>query len=522
VLVEGGSVLMRSLLWAVILISAGLARGQSLQEFEKKVSEFTLTNGLHFIVIERHNAPVASFFTYVNAGSVDDPKGHTGLAHMFEHMAFKGTPTIGTKNWTLEKSALAEIEKVYDQLERERSKGPRADKQKLEALEKQMEAVIEKADSFIEPNEFDRVVEENGGVGTNAGTTMDSTTYYMNFPSNRLELWFLLESSRFRTPVFREFYKERDVVREERRMRVESEPQGKLMEALLAAAFAAHPYRNMPGGWASDIEQFRQPEAMEFFRRYYVPSNITIAIAGDVDPKQVRALAEKYFGPWKGGPPPEPIRTIEPPQEGEKRIAVAAQSQPLMMIGWHRPNELSPDDAPLEVLDDILSGGRTSIFYKELIRDRQLALAAVAESTFPGGKYPSLFLVLIAPNRGKTLEECEKAVYDIIDRLKTKPVDQATLDRVKTKIRADLIRKLNSNSGLAAELATYHAVYGDWRKLFTSLQDIEKVTAADVQRVARTYFTKANRTVAWTESPDPAPAKPETTATKSEGSEVKQ
>src|SRR5580692_2393558 len=297
------------------LLIPGLLAAQSLQDFEKKVTEFTLPNGMHFLVIERHEAPVVSFHTYVSVGSVDDPRGETGIAHMFEHMAFKGTQTIGTKNWPKEKAALDEVERVYDQLDQERRQFLRADPTKIEALEAQVKDAIAKADSYVESNEYDRIVESNGGVGLNAGTSEDSTNYYYSFPSNRLELWFLLESERFLQPVFREFYKERDVVREERRMRVESSPQGKLVEMLLATAIAAHPYRNMPGGWASDIDNFRRTEAEKFYKIFYTPGNITIGIAGDVKPAEAKRLAEKYFGRLPRAPVPPLVRTVEPKQE---------------------------------------------------------------------------------------------------------------------------------------------------------------------------------------------------------------
>ena len=244
---------MRVRILLFVLLS-GLLAAQNLQDFEKKVTEFTLANGMTFLVIERHDAPVVSFHTYANVGAVDDPSGRTGLAHMFEHMAFKGTPTIGSKNWPAEKKALDAIEEVYDRLDAERNKAFRADPKKVAALEAEVKAAIAKADSYVESNEYDRIVESNGGVGMNAGTAEDQTTYFYSFPSNRIELWFLLESERFLHPVFREFYKERDVVREERRMRIESSPQGKLVEALDSTAFAAHPYKNSPAGWASDIE----------------------------------------------------------------------------------------------------------------------------------------------------------------------------------------------------------------------------------------------------------------------------
>src|SRR3984893_2462268 len=251
-------------LFCFVALAATIAGAQSLKDFEKRVTEFTLSNGMHFIVLERHDAPVVSFHSYVNAGAVDDPSGKTGLAHMFEHMAFKGTETIGTKNYAAEKKSMDEVERIYDQYDAERNKGQQADATKVEALDKELKAAMEKANSYVVPNEYPRIIEENGGVGLNAGTSEDSTEYYYNFPKNRLELWYLLESQRFYDPVFREFYKERDVVREERRMRVESSPQGRLVEALLATAFAPHPYRVMPGGWGSDIDTFRMQESKLF------------------------------------------------------------------------------------------------------------------------------------------------------------------------------------------------------------------------------------------------------------------
>jgi predicted Zn-dependent peptidase len=471
---------------------------QSLKDFEKKVTEFTLPNGLHFILIERHDAPVLSFNTYVNTGAVDDPSGRTGLAHMFEHMAFKGTPTIGTKNWPLEKQALDHIEEVYDRYQAEQNKAFRADPQKLAKLKDELQTAIEKADTYVESNEFDRIVESNGGVGLNAGTSEDSTDFYYNFPSNRLELWFLLESERFYHPVFREFYKERDVVREERRMRVESSPQGKLIENLISTAFSAHPYKNMPGGWASDIESFRATDAAAFYKTHYVPQNITLVIAGDVDPAQAKQFAEKYFARLPKGANPEVVHTVEPVQEGERRVKVASPAQPFLAVAYKRPDQYSKDDAALDVLSDILSDGRTGIFYKELVRDKKIALAAESGATFPGGKYPNLFILFYVPNSGHTLEEGEKEMYAIIERMKNTKVDDATLQRVKTKLRASLIRKLDNNAGLAEELASYYTNYGDWRKLFTELDEYNKVTADDVMRVAQTYLIESGRTVAET------------------------
>jgi predicted Zn-dependent peptidase len=467
------------------------------KEFEKKVTEFTLANGLHFIVAERHEAPVVSFHTYVSAGSVDDPSGETGIAHMFEHMAFKGTERIGSRNWPEEKAAIEHVEAVYDQLDQERDKGAKADAQKIAALEAELMANETKAGSYVIPNLYPRIIEENGGEGMNAETRPDSTEYFYSLPSNRLELWFLLESERFIQPVFREFYKERDVVMEEYRMRVESEPQGMLMQAFLATAFAAFPYRVMGTGWPSDVAHLRRADAWRFFREYYVPGNITLAMAGDVQPEEAKRLAEKYFGAMPARPLPPPLHTTEPPQDGPKRAEIASPSQPLLFVGYKRPDQYSKEDPVFDIISGILSGGRTGILYKELVRDKQIALEAEADDTFPSGRYPNLFLFFIAPAMGHTTAENEKAFYDLIERFKSQKVDAETLARVKTKTRADLIRRLDSNAGLASILAAYYANYGDWRKWFTELEEIERVTADDVQRVAQECFVPEKRTVTY-------------------------
>ncbi len=480
---------------------------QDLKEFEKRVTEFTLENGLHFIIVERHDAPVVSFHTYVNAGSIDDPTDKTGLAHMFEHMAFKGTNTIGTTNHAAERKALDAIEDAYDRLDAERAKGEKADPKKLETIEEEVKAAIDKAETYVDPNAYPRIIEENGGVGLNATTGEEATEYFYSLPSNRIELWFLLESARFLHPVFREFYKERDVVREERRMRVESNPEGKLMETLLANAFAAHPYRQPTAGWASDIEHLRVRDAQAFFAKYYVPGDITISIAGDVNPAEARRLAEKYFGALAARPLPSPYHTVEPEQNGPKRVVIESPSQPFAAIVYKRPDQHDKDDPVFDVISGILDSGRTGMLYTDLVRDKRIALGVQTSATLPGGQYPNLFLIYLAPNSGHTIEENEKACYDVLERLKREKVDAAALARVKTKLRAAVIRELDNNAGMAAELDWYYVNYGDWRKMFTGLDEINAVTADDVQRVARKYFVESGRTVAYTVTPAPEVAK---------------
>src|SRR5580704_4656846 len=407
---------------AVFLLPLLLA-AQNLKEFEKKVTELTLANGLHFIVTERHEAPVVSFHTYVNAGSVDDPSGVTGIAHMFEHMAFKGTESIGSKNWPEEKKAIEREEEVYDRLDSERNRGVTADPKKIEALEAELKAADEKANSLVVPNLYPRMIEQNGGAGMNAQTGSDATEYFYSLPSNRLELWFLLESQRFIQPVFREFYKERDVVMEEYRMRVESEPQGKLLQTFLATAFEAFPYRIMGTGWPSDVTHLRRADAWRFFHEYYVPGNITLGIVGDVNPAEARRLAEKYFGPMQARPLPPLLHTAEPAQEGPKRAEVESPSQPLLVVGYKRPDQYSKEDPVFDVISGVLSSGRTGLLYKELVRDKQVAVEAEAEDTFPGGRYPNLFLFFLAPAGGHTTAENEQAFYEVLEKFKSQKVD---------------------------------------------------------------------------------------------------
>jgi predicted Zn-dependent peptidase len=357
---------------------------------------------------------------------------------------------------------------------------------------------MDHASTLVVQNLYPRLIEENGGVGLNAQTGEDSTDYFYSLPANRIELWFLLESGRFLKPVFRDFYKERDVVREERRMRTESDPQGKLVELFGATAIEAHPYRRPPVGWASDVENLRVRDAEAFFDKYYVASNITMAVVGDVMPDEVKALAAKYFGPLPKKPLPPPVITVEPVQEGPKTAQVESASQPIEIIGYKRPSQYDKDDAVFDVIASILSSGRTGLMYKDLVRDKQLALGAGADATYPGAKYPNMFILVFYPALGKTNAENEKEVYSIIEGLKAKQVDAMTLQRVKTKTRAGLIRSLDSNSGLASLLASSYANYGTWRKPFTDLDEIDRVTAADVQRVVSQYFTEKNRTVAYT------------------------
>ncbi|MEJ2702151.1 MAG: pitrilysin family protein [Sedimentisphaerales bacterium] len=488
-------VVQAALLFCVVMAIPQPVSAQDLAQFEKRITEFTLDNGLKFLVLERHEAPVVSFHTYADVGAVDEVRGITGLAHLFEHMAFKGTTTIGTHDYKAEKKAMAKIDEAFLALKAERRKGDEADKARIEQLESQFKQAQEEEQKCLVHDEYEEVLSREGSSGFNAYTSEDATQYIVSLPSNKVELWMVMESDRFAHAVLREFYKEKDVVMEERRRSVESQPIGRLLEEFMAIAYMAHPYGREVVGFMSDLEALTRAQAEAFFRKYYEPSNLTIAIVGDVDPDQVKTLATKYFSRIPSGPKPEPVETVEPPQLGERRVVVEDAAQPFVLIGYHKPSIHHPDDAVFDAITDIVGMGRTSRLYKSLVKEKKIAMTASGFQGMPGVKYPNLFLFYAVPARGHTNEECEEAIYTEIERLKNDLVSPEELAKAKTRARASLIRQLDSNSGLAAQLTFYEVITGDWRNLFGQLDKIDKVTAEDIQRVAGEYFTTKNRTV---------------------------
>jgi predicted Zn-dependent peptidase len=499
------------------------APSQTQDPFEQNLQARTtvkvLPNGLTLILCERHEAPVFSFYTEVNAGSVDDPQGESGLAHMFEHIAFKGTTEIGTTNYAAEKVALDKVEKDYASYDAEYKKHVGQDKAKLATLKKTFEDDITAAQKYVIPNQFSEIAEENGATGINASTAEDTTQYFWSMPSNRLELWAYLESSRIGWPVAREFYKERDVVNEERRMRIDSSPQGRLIEEFLAAAYMAHHYGVPTVGWESDITQVSAAEADTFHKKYYVPANIVVAVVGDFDTKTALPMMERYFDAIPSGPPPEDLTTVEPPQTAERNVVLHEATQPIYLEGYHKPDYRSPDDAVYDAITDIFSNGRTSRLYRSLVRDQRIAVVAEGFSGFPGVKYPGLFAFYAVPMQGHTAEEMAPAIHKELDLLKTTDVTDAELERFKTRARADLLRSLGDNAGLANILADYQTKFGDWREMFRELQQINAVSKADIRRVAQKTFVDSNRTTARIEfaaphRPSPPVEPPQPPATK--------
>lgn len=463
-----------------------------LRQFKEKITEFTLNNGIHFIVLENNQAPVVSFTTYVDVGGTNEPEGKTGVAHFLEHLAFKGTKEIGTINYQKEAKILDELDRVFQEIKQAKNNNNQA---QLAILETKFEELSNQAQELVKQNEFGQIIELEGGVGLNAATSADATVYFYNFPANKLELWMYLESDRFLNPVFREFFPEKQVILEERKLRTDNSPVGKMVEAFLDTAFTTHPYKRPVIGYEEDIINLTRGDVQDFFDNYYGGSNITIAIVGDVNPDEVKRMAKKYFGRFPTSTKPARLTITEPPQTKAREVTIEYPSQPWYLEGYHIRDINHPDYVVYDILSSILSDGRTSRLYKSLVDEQKIALSAAGFNGFPGDKYPNLmlFYAMLAPE--KSLTDLEVALHEQIEKLTSDLVTPEELERVKTQAKASLLRSLNSNSGMARLLAEYQAKTGDWRNLFLSLDKISAVSAEDIQRVARETFTSENKTI---------------------------
>ncbi|MBJ6726532.1 M16 family metallopeptidase [Geomesophilobacter sediminis] len=475
-----------------LTLSAAISFGAGLED---RVREHTLKNGMKLLMVERHTSPTVAAWIRFKVGSVDERSDERGLAHLLEHMLFKGTQKLGTKDFKAEKPLLDKIEATAQKLMAERAKREKADPKVVAELEKELEGLEKQAEKYVVKEEFADIYARNGGSGYNAFTSKDGTTYIINLPSNKLELWAAIESDRMQHAVLREFYTEMKVVKEERRRSYDAEPEGKLWETFIADAFNAHPYGQPTIGWMSDIDFLTRTKAERFLHEYYAPNNAIMAIVGDIDPARTIALVEKFFGGIKPGKPVPPVAVEEPVQQGEKRTEVIGDAEPELMIGFHKPTLPSPDDYVFDVIDMILTNGRTSRLYRKLVQEKQLATSVSAFSA-PGSRYPNLFIIGATPRAPHTVTEVEAAINEELERLKTEPMTAAELQQILNQLEFEESRQMATNGGLARNLTEYEAVAGTWRYLIEHRQKVAKVTPADVERVARQYFTKENRNVA--------------------------
>lgn len=465
-------------------------------DIENRIQAFTLKNGLRLLMLERHLSPTVSIYIRYRSGAVDEADGKTGTAHLLEHMMFKGTKTIGARNYPREQKLLLKIEQAGVALDREKMKGNTADRAVIERLTRQLTVLQKTHRQLTVSNEIDRLYTEQGAVGLNASTGQDLTTYQVSIPANRIELWARIESDRMLNPVFREFYTERDVVMEERRQRSESDPDGKLLERYLATAFIAHPYRRPVIGWPSDILFLDMAYMRRFFKNTHAPNNTVIAIVGDILPSEVLMLVEKYFGRIPAQKLTSFPITEEPVQSGERRIEVLFAADPKLILGYHKPPPPAFADFVFDLIESLLTRGRTARLFKTLVEEKRLAKSIQAHNGLPGARYANQFVFFAAPRHPHTDMDLERAMDEEIERLKSEPVSGVELEKVKNQLRADFIRGLDSNAGLAGMLSYYEALLGDYHYLTGYTAIIDKITPDDIQQTARTYLTRENRTVA--------------------------
>lgn len=484
------------LLWVPAQPAIAQVPGNAIQPYIDRVvgqiSEFSLPNGMKFIVMERHQSPTVSFMTYVDVGSAYELPGKTGAAHFLEHLAFKGTTKIGTRDYQAEQPLLDQLDRLFGQIQTAQAAGQTA---QVEKLQQEFAQVRANATTYVKQNEFGQIVEQSGGVGLNATTSADATRYFYSFPANKLELWMSLESERFLEPVFREFYAEKDVILEERRMRTDNSPIGKLVEEFLQVALPDHPYGRPVIGHEADIRNLTTADIRQLFSTYYTPERIIVSIVGDVNPAQVKQLASAYFGRFQAKSRAADVVVNAPAQTQPREVTVNLPSEPWYMEGYQRPAVTDPDDAVYQMMSGILTGGRTARLYQSLVEQQQIALSVSVSPTFPGDRYSNLVLLYAQTAPGHTIEEVAAAIDQELERLKTQPASFEELDRIKTQTRAGVLQALASNQGMASLLPEYQAKTGDWRNLFEELKAIEAVTAADVQRVATELFQPQNQTI---------------------------
>jgi predicted Zn-dependent peptidase len=479
---------------ALILVLPGGRAAAQLEGLERKVVEATLSNGMKVLILPRSQSPTVSLSMRFIVGSVEEEEGRSGLAHLLEHMMFKGTTGLGTRDWRREGPLRERIEELAAGLDGERAKGGAASPVRVRELEEELRRTQEEARRFVVKDEIDAIYTSHGAQGFNAGTGADLTTYTVSLPSNRVELWARIESERLRDPVMREFYSERDVVVEERRQSFESNPSRKLTALLLSTAFKAHPYGRPVIGWPGDVESLRSEDALRFFRTYYAPGNAILAVVGDVDPPVLLELLAAYFAPLP--PREEPRRRLprEPGQEGERRATLLMDAQPAVMLGFHKPTLPQVDDYVFDLIDGLLAGGRTSRLYRRLVEEEQAALSVSTGNGLPGARFPNLFVIRAAPRSPHTAGEVESLIRSELDRLAEEPVTAGELERVRKGLRADMVRGLQSNAGLAGTLSYYQAVAGDWRYVTSHLAVLETITPEDVREAAARYLTARNST----------------------------
>ena len=460
-----------------------------------QVVYYKLKNGLKLLMLEKKFAPIVSFAMIFKVGNVDNIQGQTGLAHLFEHMAFKGTDKIGTRNWEKEKEILEKIDNLEIQINTEDRKENR-NEEKIKKLKEEVSKLESEAEGYQVREELWKIYNELGQSQMNAFTSTDYTGYVVSLPSDRIESYFIIESDRFKNPALRDFYKERSVVLEELRMN-KSNPSSVIWENLFSHSFIAHPYHNPTIGWEDDVSHLTRQQAIEFYRKFYVPNNATLAIVGDIDPIKVINYCEKYFGDWKEGTIPDQNYTKEPPQNSEKIIKVLFPSKPMLRMGFKNDGMDSKDMPALIVASELLANGNTSRLYKKLVEEKKMALYIGAYHSTPGNRYPSLFIIASAPKGDTKIEELDNEIMNEIENFKNDPPSEWEIQKVINNYEISILKDLESNLEFAQTLAINEQILGDWKFSWNMIEKIKQVKSQDVVEAVNKYLKRSNRTAVY-------------------------
>lgn len=489
----------RKLLYFLVFgaIMLGLAFPARAIDLEKKVVKAKLDNGLTVLLLERKFSPTASLYIRYRVGAVDEVKGQSGAAHFLEHLMFKGTSTIGAKNYRAEKKLLSLIEKTGEALDSEKKKKNKADHKRLKRLESRLKKLQARHRQFFIPNEISRHYTENGGLDMNATTGQDITTYYVSLPANKIEIWARLEADRLLNPVFRDFYTERDVILEEWRQRTEASPDGKLYETFMKTAYTTHPYGLPIIGLQEDISLMSPQAIRHIHQKYLSPENIIIAVVGDISPEATLKMIDRYFGrlPRKAARSEAPAP--EPPQNGERKAEVLFDASQSLIVGFHKPCAPAAEDYVFDLLETILGKGRTSRLYDQLALKKQLVEKVSVFNGLPASRYDNLFAISARPRHPHTNDEVLAAIAEELEKIKNSLVSEEELAKAKRQMKVDYIKSLDSNAKLASILSYYELLLGDFRYFSRYLSEIEKVSAEDISVAAQKYLTVQNRTVAF-------------------------
>jgi predicted Zn-dependent peptidase len=466
------------------------ASERSLERLEDAVVVKKLSNGLTFVFYQRGVAPVFAAVTTVGVGGVDEQVGETGIAHMFEHMAFKGTPHIGTKDYAKEKVLLDELETIA-------AKHPT-----LTNLSKDDQSKVTRLTAALEQlwdsDAFTLAYEKRGGNDLNAQTDKDHTSYMVSLPRSAFEFWAQTESARLKEPVMRQFYQERNVVLEERRMRFDNEPAALLYESMLEKAFQMHPYRLPLIGYQKDIESLTARRLEAFRAKYYVPSNIVIAVVGAVDPDKDMPLLERYFADIPDGRiAPEPSQ-VEPEQREERMVMRTAPTSPQLLIAYHKPHYPHEDDAVITVLSEMLSGSSQSPLFETLVKKEKIA-TQVASEEGPGTRYSNLLFFTLTPRLPISNKELLQRFDQLLKQFLEQPISEELLQQAKRSIAMSFLSQMKSNLALATTLSTVQLQYHDWQEMIRWYEQALDVTADDIVRVGNAYLISTNRTIGFLE-----------------------